>query len=421
MDSQYTRKRQPQFRGPTSSEDYNRLVEENYRDLTTLFNRAAKSDRDIRRLSRRFAKEQWELARMLSNLEDRLDSLEEETPTLHFYDGRYIDTDRFDDDSDFAVDETDRLTLQEQYGILTLPKQDTSSVSRVLYPHDGEDIVPDTLHTRVVGVDDTADNEDEALIDESPVRHAIKRRPGLVWERNVVVDEPHENGAECYLYVEIPAELFTVSETNAVVLTPFPAFGTTIKEVAYTTKGDPALRDGDGYTPLNEDKNHSGDPKAVGWVPPGAWDGDHEGEDHAVDVGPRIYYHPPEQITAVRVRLKQDRPYEDGGKYVYSYGLSRFDVRKDKFLSEGSAILRFDAPEGESINSIDQVTPHIWNVPLVEHVDVFDYNVIWEEPENSGTYTTTPVSGSSRVWIDVTLKGTRGWTPALSGLEISYS
>lgn len=415
-----TKRRQAQFKGPTSSEDYNSMVEENYADLSLLINRSNLAQEELRELASRLYREHLSLQSIIDNLEQRIIELEADQAFVPLTSDSSIDVERFNG-TEFDIPVEDRLNLDTIHGVLTLPKVETSSLSRLFFIDDkGDDYVPGSMEPRVVGTSGTADDEN-ADVDESPVSHAILRKPGRLWQRNIIVDAPNDSGAEVTLYVRVPTDLFTVEETNAVVVHPFPAFGMTVRDISYTVTSHPVLRDSDDYIPFNEGGNHTGNLKAVGWIAPGGWTGDWEGEDAAVDAGPRLYYHEPLPITALRITLHQDTYYIDGSRYVYSYGLSRLDIRKDQFLSEGSNIVRFDAPEGRTISSVDRVTPHMWNIPLSEYDDVFDYRVIWETSEGSGNYTTDPVANSSRVWIELNLHDTPRWTPSLTGLEIEYS
>lgn len=100
--------------------------------------------------------------------------------------------------------------------------------------------------------------------------------------------------------------------------------------------------------------------------------------------------------------------------------MSKLDVRFDKFIDSGKAIIKFDAPVNTTINSITSVQPQIWNVPEYFVDNVFSYRVLWQT--ESSTFTTQPVPQSSSVWVEVTLNRTPGGgTPVLSGLLLSYT
>lgn len=414
-DAPYTKHREAQFRGPTTSDDYNARIEENYRDLVVLVNRARISEVEADELKRRVSKELYALYREVSDLTERVEALEVDEAHFSFFSNTHVDVARFDAQPGYVIPEISRLSVDTKHGIATLPKVDTSSLSKFFFTNtDGLEVVPPSLEARAVGTASTADNT-TALIDTSRPELALYRKPGLIWERNVVVDSPNVNGAEVTLYLRVPTELFTTEKSNAVVIHPFPAFGVTVREISYSINASPLLEDSDGYVSLNSGAYWEGDPDAVGWVTPGGWDGDE------ADVGPRIYYFPPKPITALKIRLHQDEHFVEAGNYIYTYGLAQLDLRYDKFLAEGKTILRFDAPDGETISDVDSVQPQIYNVPEALVDDVFEYRVIWETAFNSGFYTLDPVANSDRVWIEVTLKNTDGYTPALSGLVLEYS
>lgn len=421
MDVPYTQKRAAQFRGPSTSDDFNKRIEENYNDLVVLYNRARLSEVELEELFRRMVKDHLSLVRVIDDLEERIVTLENNTRRFTFYSESQIDADRFNADPTFAIDSTQRLSFDTRHGIMTLPKIALSSLSKLFYTDtEGNEVVPSTLEMRVLGVSGTADTP-LALIDTSSPEYALYRKPGLIWERNIITDESNPNGAELELYVKVPTDLFTTADANAIVIHPFPYFGCSVREISYTLNVDPLLQESDGYTPFNDSAYYAGEDDAKGWVIPGGWDGIYVGADAAVNSGPRTYYFSPKPITAIRIRLHQATYAREAGKFVYSYGLSHLDLRYDKFLSTGRTILRFDAPDGQTISSVDDVQPQIWNVSPAVLTDVFSYRAIWETAPNSGVYTESPVANSQRVWIEVTLQNTDGWTPALSGLTIQTS
>jgi len=433
VEAPYTRRRAAQFYGPTTSDDYNKRIEENYKDLVSLVNRARLSEVELDELYRRMVKDQLSLARIIDHLEERIEAMEANEKRLTFHSATQIDNERFNG-TDFEVPEEDRLSIDLQHGLLTLPVVSTSSFSKLFYTtSDGREVIPSSLETRVVGNVDTADNT-TAFIDTSDPEFALYRRPGLIWERNVVVEAPHEDGAELTLYLKAPTDLFTTPNSNCILIHPFPFFGTTINEISYSTKVEPQLRESDGYIQFNEEGHYANTTdanRARNWVIPGGWQGNYEGEDAAVDVGPKKYYFSPKPITALRIKLSRKDHYAEAGRYIYTYGLSRLDLRQEKFLPEGRAIIRFDAPDGQVINNVDYwdgIQAGIWNVDPVSlgggfNTDpVYEYRFIWETSANSGIYTTeVPVTGANRMWVEVTLKNTEGWTPALSDLVIDYS
>ena len=65
----YTKKRAVQFRGPTTSEDYNSRIEENYQDITLLYNQANLNQASINTGYTRFMKDQFAMSSLVNDLE----------------------------------------------------------------------------------------------------------------------------------------------------------------------------------------------------------------------------------------------------------------------------------------------------------------------------------------------------------------
>jgi hypothetical protein len=305
-----------------------------------------------------------------------------------------------------------------KYGLLSLPQVDATSISKVrFYDGDGQYSIPASFEAVTRNVNNTADGP-LALIRTSDIFNAVFPEVGRIWERNVIVEEPDVDGAQVYIYVRLPLDAAISADSNAILIDPFPMMGVTLVDVAYTTAASPMLNENDVYRTINSEAMHSGNTDAVGWISPGGWTGD-----EIENCGPKAFYFNPAEVTAIRIKLQQDIYYKESDKYIYTYGLSNLDIRLDKFLDVGKTMIRFDAPSGDVINSIDDVIPEIWNVTGSEHPYVFPPpRIIWETSYDSGTYTLDPVPLSQRVWIEVTLNKTvGGGTPTISALNVEYS
>lgn len=415
-DNLYSKQEYAQFRGPTTSDKYNERVENLYKDLATLINRVGLAEEDGRLFLQRLLKEHFAVVKTLEDVQARVDALEAGDTVMSFGSPEKIDNDRFDT-TDYAIPNDGRCFWDSQHSIFTLPKIETSSFSKLkMVNTDGTSVIPSSFEALASGNNATADSLN-ATLDTSDVYNAVLQEVGTVWERNVLVTSPDPNGAEVVLYVRFPSDLVVNENTNCLIIHPFPVTGCDLVDVKYTTGFDVALNSTDSYYPLNVQEMYSGEPRAIGWVPPGGWTGD-----EAVNCGPKIYYFDPVRMTGLRLVLRQRNYYVEDNKYIYSYGLSKLDARYEKFSDTGKTIVRFDAPDGGTISDVSNVTPDIWNILEAEVPDVFDYRVLWETSYNSGVYTETPVALSSRVWIEVTLaKNANGATPMLSGLNVEYS
>lgn len=412
----YSRQEYAQWRGPTTSDKYNERIENLYKDLMTLVNRLGITDEELRLLRQRIFKDELSLAKVLDDLVSRIAALEAGDTILTFGDPDQIDVDRFST-TDFSVSTDAECSWDGQYSIITLPKNASSSFSKLKMQNaDGTYVIPSTFEALAQGVTNTADSV-AARLSTSDVYNAVLQQVGTVWERNVVVDAPDVNGAEVILHVRFPTDMVVNENTNCIIIHPFPIMGCDILDVEYTTNFDVALNSTDSYVPLNSTAMYDGNTRAIGWVPPGGWTGD-----EINNAGPKIFYFDPTAVTGIKIKLRQRTYMLEDNKYVYSYGLSKLDARYEKFADSGRTIIRFDAPDGQTISDVTNVTPEIWNVLEGELPNVFSYRVIWEVAEDIGIYTTTAVPNSKKVWVEVTLSKTDGGaTPVLSGLNIEYT
>lgn len=414
----YTQKRNHQWRGPSSSEDYNLRLEENYKDLAVLYNALNELLATHEESGSYFYKELISIQACIAALIVRIQDLEDGlTGTLSFVTSDQIDTDEFGS-TIFEVDADQQCTYQDVYHLLTLPHIVSSSVSKIKFK-DQDDIITTSANLEMLVTPITpSDDSNSAVIETSQPVYAVANEVGRIWQRNVVVPTTTANGAQMFLYVRIPADLTVTPYSNTVLFNSFPSFGVTITEVSYSTDQKVNLNNSAAWTPLNDGINYFDIDEAIGHLPPGAWDGD-----DILDAGPSVFWFPQKSITALRIAFKRTVYETSGSDKIYSYGLSNLDIRYDKFTDTGSAIIRFDAPSGDTISSVSSINPQIWNVPEYLIDECFSYQVIWETAFNSGVYTTTPVPLSQRVWIKVNLsKGPNGdQNPALSNLIVNYS
>jgi hypothetical protein len=414
-DSLYTRKRNVQFRGPTTSEDYNDRIEENYRDLTVLHNRTGSLNEDMKVSYRRLIQDFMSLQRRYDELESRVDVLEAATDTLTFYSDSQVDNDRFDSTS-YAIPSASRCLHDSNYGVVVLPR--SSSVSKMkLTNADGTQFVPSSFEAVPRGVSGTLDTDSNSFVTDSDPYYSVVSEVGKIWERNVIAAVSDPDGAAVDLYVRVPTEFVTTAKSNVLVVHPYPLFGCDIESISYTTAQNINLNSSDSYTAMNSQALYSGDMDAVGWVPPGAWSGD-----EIVKSGPKAFYFPATEISGLKIRLRQKSHVVEGGKFLYAYGISHMDLRYDSFADTGRVIMKFDAPTGQTISSVSGVQVDTYNVSVGEKPYAFSYRTIWETSYDSGTYTTTPVPSSQRVWVEITLNKTlSGASPALSAVTLTYS
>lgn len=412
-----TKKRDYQYNGPVNSSDYNSRIEENYKDLVYLYNRANIIDTKLSQAFERVIKDQKFLSTAIKDLEDRIQALESATNTISIHSFSQLDYASFVGTS-FAIAGTELLTFDPIYNVITLPKILSSSYSKLKFgsPTTGQ-IVPDFFKARIdnslAGVDSSG-----AVVDSTPIYNAILDFPDKVWKRNVIVESLSATGAQMMVYIAAPAEATGSLKANMIKLNPYPAFGVDIISIEYTQASNPTLSDSDGWKPLNYKGLYNNTSDAIGKVPPGGWQT--IGSDTITNAGPTAFVFPDTDLTAVRIKMRQRTAFGELSKYIYTYGLSDFDIRYDKYMPTGKMIIKFTPPNGDMISDIINVTPKIYNVPLSLISSAFSYRVIYSDGDG-GVFTLSNPGLSSEVWIEVTLNMLDDKTaPVLSDLIIQY-
>ncbi len=409
----YTKKRNAQWRGPTTSEDYNARIEENYNDLTIQTNQieVLKDNLDFVRRT---------LIKASINGVDRISAKLEELNTMGalndcFFQGinLFEDNDRFDS-TEFAIDPNNRLRYDPSYRVFTLPRIDSGSFSKLKFvSRDGQEIISPNFKVYIEPIGDVEARE-ENFIDANDFYNCIISdftRRG--WEVNSVVDSSYSGVSAFRVYVSIPDDMSLVRESNTMLFNPLFSGSCDLSDVQYTTQRNVTFSPSDNWQDFNVPKF----PLSIDnrWVLPD------DGEDINECLG-TLFSFPPLPVTAVAFTLStSSKLVDDNNVNVYSNGLHKFDIRYEKYLGEGQAMLRIES-DGDAISSVDSVTPILANCSSSEAPSSFSFEPVWETSEDSGIYTLDPVPGSSKVWLRVTLRKTiNGGAPTMPFLIVEKS
>lgn len=410
-----TQKRDYKYNGPVSSSDYNARVQENYDDLVYLYNKASGLDFKLKKAFERVLKDHISLSNALKDIEDRLEALEATENRLSIYSFSQMDYTSFVGTS-FAISGTELLSFDPHYNIITLPKVSNGSYSKLKFNNSiGGQLVPEFFKSLIDNIYNGVDSSG-AVIESSPVYNAVLDDPEKVWSRTIVANSANVSGAQMMLYVRVPSEVAGSVKTNMIKLNPYPAFGSDIYSIEYTSKQNPSLSESDGWQALNSSALYEDESDAIGKVAPGGWST--LGSDTIYNSGPVAFVFPDKDITAIRIKFHQRNYFVEQNKYIYTYGLSDLDVRYDKYLPTGRTMFKFTPSNGDLINEITNVSPKIFNVPRSLMSQAFSYRVIYE---SGGLFSLQNPGSSSSVWIEVTLNKLQdGTPPVLSDLIIDY-
>lgn len=415
----HTQKRNYKYNGPVNSSDYNQRIEENYKDLVYLYNKAKKIDLKLGEAFERVVKDNLSLSYAVNDLSDRIAALESNANQVSMSSFSQIDYTNFIGTS-FAISGTDLLTFNSNYNYITLPKLSNGSHSKLKFSGSGVgQVVPPSFKSRVepgtVGVDVSG-----ATVDSTPVYNSILDDINKVWSRTIVSDQASQAGAQMYFYFNVPQDASGSKKVNYLRLSPYPSFGSDIVSIEYTVETNPTLSSSDNWVALNSSGIYDGDSSAIGRVPPGGWSS--QGSDTIRNCGPVAFNFAEIEPTAFRIKFRQRNYYVESGKYIYSYGLSDLDVGYNKYLNTGKIIIKYTPSNGDLISAITNVTPKIYNVPENFLSDAFSYKVIYSNGANSYTDDESQAPGAAAsVWVEVTLNKVDDTTPPiLTDLIINY-
>lgn len=419
-----TQKHVNQYRGPSDSEQYNQNSDDVYNDLVYLHNKANELSSDVKEGFSAAIKDLHGISREIEEIKTEMAAVKAAAGSkIVSYTGPTMDDTLRFAATVYAVPAESKLTLDTRFKQITLPKIVDSSVSKLKYAGlDGDVSVPPSLEMVVAPNAGSLDNAGAATnVRTSLPYEAVIAEPGRVWERNIISTNP-SGQVTMDLMVKLPTELTATPYSNVLEMIPFPVYGVDVLGIYYSLDPAPSMTPSSpSWVALNDNAKYSGVTKAIGYVPPGGWNGD------AIITSPPVsFVFPSKKITALKITLRQANAFNVASqaypRYLYSYGLSYLDVRYDKFETEGKMIFKITPKSGDTISSIQSVTPEIYNVTQAGLPDVFSYRVIWETAPNSGTYTLTPVPLSQKVWLEVTLKkDVNENLPALTGFRVQYA
>jgi hypothetical protein len=411
-----TRKRDYKFNGPVNSADYNDRIEENYKDLVYLYNKASVLDSKLADAFEKVLKDQAFLSAAVLDMEDRVRALESANNKVSIHSFNQLDYGNFVN-TIFAISSTQLLHFDPIYNVITLPIISSGSYSKLKFGNQSSgQIIPKFFKAKIDNNYTGADSPG-TTINSTPIYNCILDDPNKVWKRNIVADSSVTTGSQMMAYFKVPTESTGSYKANELKLNPYPAYGVDIVSIEYTTKPNPSLDDSDGWTPLNDTRMYNNVSEAIGKVPPGGWDS--IGSDKISNSGPLAFHFAEIDASAIRVKFAQRNYFREMGNNVYTYGLSDLDVRYNKYMPEGKTIIKFTPSDGQTISNITNITPKIFNVPLNLISSCFSYRVIYQD---GGSYSLSNPGASNSVWIEVTLTQLDDKTPpVLSDLIVEYT
>lgn len=329
-------------RGPISSEHWNNFHEQVVHDITNLCNSVNLLYNNLSRSNSIYDNELLYLKQQVRALQNQKLYLEKLSIDNSNIVARYVDiADSKGVSFPNNLDDSHSSMLNIQYGEITLPVTAIENKFYVNSLTSGAVITPVDLVVTVSGTFDKLDGNGLAnyekggtVVPGDPVQ-AFNGNNQSYWIRKVVfpIDSPVDE-VECELIVTIPES--SSSEANTIEIVPFPNGTMDLLELATSTDLTENYVRVSSFSPINNITN-------------------------------RRYHFPSLAVDKIKIRIRQRNWIEEDGKKVFYYGLQELGLklidydrsftRGASFGSNNSFILRIDAPEGYTFNSIYRIDP----------------------------------------------------------------
>jgi hypothetical protein len=388
-------KREAQFRGPSSSEDFNLSVDENYFDLVQLYNIAAEYGVAIPENMQMLVLENIMLQKRINELQDTLENIQATTPM----DKKLLHS--FSSDGNLGVAE-DYLQLEHDadYGILKIPH--VQEVSKLyLVSLDNENFVPEALKYKIyestASIDISVPTILLSYLEDTKMKKMLDGNKNTFWLRKLVQSPSVDETYFC-LELELPVNIINHTRANIITIDPTPLSSLTLLDIRYKTISEwqrlPSY-------PMEE---------VGGQMVPTSID----------ELGRIKFCFPTRDVTGIRIYCKQKNWFLENGSRSFYYGFRNIDVNYMSFKTEEARIrVRFDIPDPtKQFVSIDSVSPVFSKGSISDPVTCQSYKIyVGEQEYNLGDI--LPALTES-VEVEIGLSLSNEISPLLSGLIVGY-
>lgn len=402
------------FRGPTSSQEYNRNEDDKYLELIELYKENNRTRVSLKETHQAILYENAALHDYVKMLEDRVKTLEDQLDSLgreSFMNGRFFKT-AFVQDMQTAYPRefqdqqvsTPRCQIDLQHRYVSSP-----SIHQIPKAHltddNGNVIVPSDLKVKV------GRSSTKGTVVENDILNAFNGDNLSFWRRSVTYDSPADvpaSGEDVVLEIELPTKMVNNLNINTILLHPHPERGVQIQNIeVHYNNGWQAIK---GFK-----QNEMTSIAADGHSPRRKW------------------FFPSIPVQKVRITLIQKHPMNVGGKTVFTLGAQEIGVYLTMFEPSGGMILTpFDMEGIYNLESVEHVflNRNAFSYPQnMDHMldgNLFEYEIYVEEADQ----TLRPILNSEwssqmarRIWVKTHLYPDphNGVNPCLHGVRLHYT
>ncbi|QHW35862.1 hypothetical protein GZH47_33775 (plasmid) [Paenibacillus rhizovicinus] len=402
-----------QFRGPTSSHDYNTNEDDKYLEMVELYRQSNENLAQLTEVHQIVLAEHAAQQQYISLLESKMASMEEQltgieavTPYEPIFSKSTFALNmkaKYPAAAQELADTALRCDVDPAYRLVTLPIIHQIPKTHLVNDKSGEIIVPSELKVKV-GRTNTG-----GTVSDNDVINAFNGDNESFWQRKVSYDfSAAPDQEDAVLEIELPSHLVNNLNINTITIHPHPERGIQIQNIEMHYAN--AWQQIKGFT---QDEISSID--TYEFAPRKKW------------------YFPSVPVQKIRITLVQKNPIDLNGKKVFVLGAQEISVLLTMFEPGGGFILSPFSMDGiYNIESIDHVflnrSAFSYDTKLDHLLDgaIYEYEVLKEEMDGTlvplqsyewtGQYART-------LWVKTKLypDPNNGVNPCLHAVRLNYS
>lgn len=388
----------PEWRGNTSSSDMNDNFAGILYDLNSIFSEASQIVVDLNDLESKIRHEVDAIYAHMYTVSGVISSYEQaHTEYKMFYEDFYVP-----DQTLYPTNVPDELkcAISTEFGVATLPSNNSFSKVYTVNIADGKAIVAPDLTIAVTALDETG----TVKVEETTPARAFDGNDDTVWERKVRFNRDSiKSNVTCLMTITLPS--MNNPYVNKFHIKPYPEGTTDVTMVTYdtTVSQDNIMPD----FPTGGENNLKSSMYSFNNISP----------------------------TKFKVYFRQRSGKLEDDYKTFVYGAKEIGIEKVEYGSSGKIGFKFDLPDYETgliqyltgLNTWPAYDDITYKVSIYTSQSEFDADLpVWTS-SNANINTTTPLDlttyGLSSVWVMVEITQTTGDTrsPMLRSINLTYT
>lgn len=399
-------------KGPNSSQEFNKQVENTRKDIELLYNYLNKNEEDIYESTNITLNENFFLQRRVQALENEVNKLKH---LIESDEEKILVYSNFYNSSNISLEIEDAVSVDKVYGIAAPnPTNITNKLShltdsgRTVIPHDLEVIIEEENSKDFRSVElskkmnDVGLQEDDIFSQTNQVpredfHKIVDKKRDSYWTRTIVANENLEIFGR--VFIKVPREGVTNLFSNTLNIAPYPEGSMTIHSIMVKGLGnqwdllDNYPTEGDSPLPIK-------------------------------NAGKLSFHFPRKEITEIIINFSQPYFLENNQERIFTYGFQGIDLEYRLYTKkENSFVTEIDISHtGEFFNEIER--PTVVEAPGTNKniEDLVDHKLYYDKSLNTEfSFNTSILTPINKVYIKTTLKRDGERVPVLQEIRNSYT